>query len=111
MAACRLDRAGLSSSLEDGQVMLRIDRSVQPSMLKGATASLGELDELRRIEQVVRLGHVERIDRDAITLEQGSIPTSPDHLHVHCASAGLTDNPPTVDLHRRPRSSCNPSLG
>ena len=63
-------------------------------MLKGATASVGELDQLRRIENVVRLGHVERIDVDTITLEHGSIPTSPDHLHVHCASAGLSDNPP-----------------
>ena len=80
--------------LEDRQVMLRIDRSIQPSMLKGATASVGELDELRRIENVIRLGHVERIDMDTITLEHGSIPTSPDHLHIHCASAGLSDNPP-----------------
>ena len=55
---------------------------------------VGELEQLRRIENVVRLGHVERIDLDAITLEHGSIPTSPDHLHVHCASAGLSDNPP-----------------
>ena len=87
--------------LEEQQVVLRIDRSVQPSMLKGATASVGEVEQLRRIENVVRLGHVERIDRDAITLEQGSIPTSPDHLHIHCASAGLSDNPPEADLRRR----------
>ena len=80
--------------LEELQVVLRIDPSVEPTMLKGATASLGELEQLRRIENVVRLGHVERIDPDAITLEHGSIPTSPDHLHVHCASAGLSDNPP-----------------
>jgi hypothetical protein len=82
--------------LEEHDVMLRTDRSVAPSMLKGATASLGEVEQLRRIEHVVRLGHVERIDADTITLEQGSIPTSPDYLHVHCASAGLSDNPPVA---------------
>jgi hypothetical protein len=80
--------------LEENRVMMRIDRSIQPSMLKGATASLGELGELRRVANVVRLGHVERIERDTITLQQGSIPTSPDHLHIHCASAGHSDNPP-----------------
>ena len=80
--------------LEDHQVMMRIDRSIEPSMLKGATASLGELDELRRIENVIRLGHVERIDVDSIRLEKGSIPTSPSHLHIHCASGGLSDNIP-----------------
>ena len=79
--------------LDERQVMLRIDQSTEPSMLKGATASIGEVDELRRVENVVRLGHVERIHLDSITLEQGSIPTSPDHLHIHCASAGLSDNP------------------
>ncbi|MDQ1478692.1 MAG: hypothetical protein QOE62_3921 [Actinomycetota bacterium] len=80
--------------LEDSRVVLRIDPSIQPSMLKGATSSPGELEQLRRVESVIRLGHVERIDPDAITLEHGSIPTSPDHLHIHCASAGLSDNGP-----------------
>ena len=63
-------------------------------MAKGATASLGELDQLRRVDAVVRLGHVTRIDAERITLEGGSIPTSPGQLHLHCASAGLSDNPP-----------------
>ncbi len=85
---------GVFERLEACQVMLRIDGSIRPSMLKGATASLGEVDELRRIEKVVRLGHVERIDLEAITLQKGAIPTSPDHVHIHCASAGLSDNPP-----------------
>ena len=79
--------------LERNQVMLRTDRSVTPTMMKGATLSLGELDQLRRIQNVVRLGHVERIDLDEIVLEHGSIPTTPDHLHIHCAASGLPDNP------------------
>jgi hypothetical protein len=37
---------------------------------------------------------VARIERDRIVLEQGTIPTTPDHLHVHCAASGLSDNPP-----------------
>jgi hypothetical protein len=80
--------------LEERHVVFRIDRSIQPTMLKGATSSLGEVDQLRRIDNVVRLGHVERVDRDAITLEHGTVPTNPDHVHIHCASAGLSDNPP-----------------
>jgi hypothetical protein len=82
--------------LEADGVMMRIDPSVTPSALKGATASVGELGELRRIEHVVRLGHVKQVHLDTISLEQGSIPTSPDHLHIHCASAGLSDNPPKL---------------
>ncbi len=80
--------------LERNQVMLRTDPTVTPTMMKGATLSVGELDQLRGIENVVRLGHVERIGLDEIQLEHGSIPTSPGHLHVHCAASGLPDNPP-----------------
>ena len=80
--------------LEEHQVTFRLDPSIRPSMVKGATVSLGELGQLRRINQVIRLGHVRRIESQSITLEAGSVPTSPGHLHVHCASAGLSDNAP-----------------
>jgi len=80
--------------LAASKVMLRLDPSVRPSTIKGATVSVGELEQLMRIDNVVRLGHVRRIERDRIALDDGEIPTSPDHLHVHCASAGISDNPP-----------------
>ena len=95
--------------LEEHQVILRLDPSIQPSMIKGATVSLGELDLLRCIKGVIRLGHVTRIDSDRITLEGGSVPTSPDHLHVHCASAGLSDNP-SKPIFTEDSSSCSRSL-
>ncbi len=81
---------------EEHELVFRIDRSVRPGMFKGATASRGEVEQMRRIENVVRLGHVERIEPEEIVLERGSIPTSPDHVHVHCATAGLRDNPPVA---------------
>jgi len=101
--------------LEEQQVILRLDPSIQPSMIKGATVSLGELEQLRCINGVVRLGHVTRIDSESITLQGGSIPTSRDRLHVHCASAGLSDNPPkpifTDDtLLLQPITRVSPSL-
>jgi hypothetical protein len=80
--------------LEDDEVMLRTDPSVLPTMMKGATVSVGELDQLRQIDHVVRLGHVERITSDQIFLEQGVVPTTPEHIHVHCAAYGLSDNAP-----------------
>jgi hypothetical protein len=80
--------------LEADEVMLRTDRTIVPTMMKGGTVSLRELEQLRRIENVVRLGHVERIEPDRVFLERGSVPTTSDHLHVHCAAPGLSDNPP-----------------
>ena len=80
--------------LEQAEVLLRLDPEVEATMGKGPTVSLAELAELRRIENVVRLGHVQRIELDQIVLTGGTIPTTPDHLHVHCAAQGLPLDPP-----------------
>ena len=63
--------------------MLHVVRAVTPTMCKGGTVSIRELEQLRRIDDVVRLGQVVR-STDEIVLERGSIPTSPDRLHVRC---------------------------
>jgi hypothetical protein len=56
--------------------LLRVDDRVTPTMFRGATMSTAEVELLQRIGNVVRLGHVRRIERDAIVLDQGAIPTS-----------------------------------
>lgn len=73
--------------------LLRIDERLAPIMYRAPTVSAGELALLRRIENVARLGKVRRVERQAIVLDRGSIPTSPGHLHVHCATAGLNPAP------------------
>jgi hypothetical protein len=84
----------LFERIEAAGVMNRLDPQVRPSMMKGAMASKREIEVLRRIDQVIRLGHVERIESDRIILAEGSIPTSSEHLHVHCAAPGLRLAPP-----------------
>lgn len=69
--------------------LLRIDTGVRPTMYRCATASEAEVEELRTITDVVRLGHVQEIGLDEIRLDQGSIPTSPGHVHVDCTAGGL----------------------
>lgn len=83
----------LFERLEAEEQLMRIDPSVTPTMFKGPTVSADEVAQLRRIEGVVRLGKVLRIDRDAIVLSEGTIPTSVRHLHVHCAAPGLNPSP------------------
>ena len=70
-----------------------IDEAVEPTMFKYATVNELELEQLRSIKNVVRLGRVHRIDRDEIILESGVVPTSPRNLHVHCAAPGLRLSP------------------
>src|SRR5690606_30734018 len=53
----------LFARLEAEEFFLRIDPGVAPTMLHGAVISESELELLRRIEDVVHLGHVRRIER------------------------------------------------
>jgi hypothetical protein len=68
---------------------VRIDESVTPTMFHCASVSRHELEQLRRIRDVVRLGRVRRIGRDRIELEHGEVPTDPGTLHVDCTAVGL----------------------
>src|SRR6185295_1419717 len=60
--------------LEAAGVMVRIDRDVVPTMAKTPTIGRWEIDLLRTIERVVRLGHVEQVTRREVVLDEGSVP-------------------------------------
>lgn len=83
--------------LEAAGVMLRIDTDVLPTMAKTPTLATWELDLLRSIDNVVRLGHIKHIDQSEIVLTHGSVPLPPDSLVVHCAASGL-QYPPVVPI-------------
>jgi len=76
-------------ALEDAGIMQRIDRSVTPTMAKAPTLGAWELDLLRTIGDVVRLGHVESVRRGRIDLAQGSVQVARDAVVVNCAADGL----------------------
>ncbi len=84
-------------NLEAAGVMVRIDRDVVPDMAKTPTLGRWELDLLRTIDRVVRLGHIREINRREILLDEGSIPLAPRSLVVHCAASGLR-YPPLVPI-------------
>jgi hypothetical protein len=83
--------------LEDAGVMLRVDPEVSPTMAKTPTLGRWELDLLRTVDRVVRLGHVRRVTRREIVLDHGSVPLAPGSLVVHCAASGLR-YPPLVPI-------------
>jgi hypothetical protein len=75
--------------LEELGVVLRIDRTVTPTMAKTPTLATWELDQLRTLENVVRLGHIQTVDRGRLTFADGSLAVAPDAVVVHCAADGL----------------------
>ena len=85
----------LFERLEASGRLARIDPSRPATMFRGTMLSTRELHALRQIEDVVRLGHVGRIEADRIVLEHGETKTSPGTLHVDCTALGLPNAPAT----------------
>ncbi len=77
--------------LEACGYFLRLDPTVRPEMFHGATISELELDELRRVKNVVRLGRVTGITEREIELERGSVEVTADHLHIDCSASAITN--------------------
>lgn len=75
--------------LERSGYFLRIDPTVRPSMFHAATISKREVEELQRITKVVRLGHVQSIERDKIVLDRGVVPTHEGIVHVDCSASAI----------------------
>ncbi len=87
-AACD-DANDFAHRLEAEGAMIRIDPSVEPGVFRGATLSLLELDALRRIENVVRLGRVRRIGSKNIMFDDASLATDAEQVYVDCTAEGL----------------------
>ncbi len=83
--------------LEAADVVFRIDTGRVPTMAKTPTLGRWELELLRTIGNVVRLGHIDHVTADEIVLDEGVVPLPPGALVVHCAAAGL-QYPPIVPI-------------
>lgn len=101
MAADLMTAAAAASSLpelflalEDAGIMLRIDRSVVPTMAKAPTLGGWELELLRRVEDVVRLGRLVSARPGRLELEHGSVDLPAGAVVVNCAADGLRRPPP-----------------
>jgi hypothetical protein len=75
--------------LEASGRLLRIDPAVTPTMYRCAIVTRRELEQLRSVEDVVRLGRVRHIAPHEIALAEGTVPTTPGTLHIDCTANGL----------------------
>lgn len=75
--------------LEIADVMLRIYPNVMPSMFHYATISKGEIAQLQRITNVIRMGHVLEIDGSGMTLTQGKVAVDPGTLYIDCTASAV----------------------
>jgi hypothetical protein len=87
-AATATDAHEFARRLEADGAFQRIDPEVVPDAFRGAIVSTRELEALRQIEDVVRLGRVLRIGTDRVVLEEGSVSSEPNRVFVDCTACG-----------------------
>ena len=95
----------LFDRLEAAGVMLRIDRDARPAMFHYATISIGEVEALRTIAHVIRMGHVRGIARDRLTLDGGEVAMPVGALYVDC-TASAVERRPVVPIFLPDRIVC-----
>ncbi|WOJ97028.1 NAD(P)/FAD-dependent oxidoreductase [Congregibacter brevis] len=88
----------LFDKLENCGYFLRIDPNQRPEMFHGATISAAELDALRTIKDVVRLGRITHLGRDQIDFQKGSLPVAENTLFVDCSARPIDDLPDDVPV-------------
>lgn len=79
----------LFARLEAASLLTRIDPNVKPTMYRCAIVSNAELAQLRRVSNVVRMGHVKAIEAQRIVFDEGDVPTSTRNIHVNCSADGI----------------------
>lgn len=87
------DVEDLFARLERDGVMLRIDPNSSPRMFHYATISTGEVELLRTIKQVVRMGRVKAIDATRMTFEQGDYPLTANAIYIDCTATAVERRP------------------
>jgi hypothetical protein len=104
--AARLTAIQAASSVEDlfdrleacGN-LVRLDRATRPSMYRCAIVSQAELQQLQRIRDVVRMGHVDSIEVGKVVLSGGTIPADHSTLYIDCTADGLERRLPATVFH------------
>jgi NAD(P)-binding Rossmann-like domain len=83
----------LFDRLEACDAMLRIDRTRKPSMFHFATISKGEVELLKTIKNVIRMGHVQSIEAGEMVLDQGRVALPEGTLCIDCTASAVEQRP------------------
>lgn len=74
----------LADRMEAANLWMRLDPSVRPVIMHGPTVSMAELERLREVRDIVRMGHVENIEPDTLALVGGTCSAKPNTLYIDC---------------------------
>ena len=91
--ATATDTQDLFLRLERCGAITRIDRDRTPSMFHLATVAPGEVQVLRQIHGVVRLGRVRELHADRMLLDRGTVPVETGTLFIDCTASAVERRP------------------
>lgn len=91
--ATATDAGDLFLRLEACGFMLRIDRSIMPTMFHYAIASEAEIAILQRVTDVIRMSHVRALEADRMLLDNGERATAPGTLFIDCTASAIERRP------------------
>jgi len=83
----------LFAVLERTGQLMRLNPNIKPTMYRCATVTRFEVEQLRRIQNIVRMGRVQHIDADRLVLEQGELEVRFGAVFVDCTADGLPRRP------------------
>ena len=73
--------------------VFRLDKEIMPTKWKCATISKEELETVRKIQNVIRKGRVEKVTKNSIFLERGKERTPDKSINIDCSAGGLAARP------------------
>jgi len=79
----------LADRMEAADIWMRLDAKVRPGIMHGPMLSKPELDLLRGVGDIVRMGRVKTIEPEKLVLAEGVCSAQPNCLYVDCTAAGL----------------------
>ncbi len=77
-------------AIEDHAGIIRLDKNRLPKKWRCGTVSPDELENLKRIKNIISKGRVVKITRNTIELEQGTIPFNVNSLFIDCSANALS---------------------
>lgn len=78
--------------MEEAGIWMRVDPNVRPKIMHGPTVSKAEFAYLRQIKNIIRIGHVKRIEPEKLIFENETIPTEPGTLYIDCTARAIKPN-------------------
>ncbi|MEO1475902.1 MAG: NAD(P)/FAD-dependent oxidoreductase, partial [Pseudomonadota bacterium] len=89
-AATATSITDLFHRLEAADLMFRIDPSEEPEMFHYATTSAGEIEQLRRVKNVIKGERVKAIGPEAVTMVSGTeLTVKSETLYIDCTATAV----------------------